>query len=93
MLAQQLCGSLYSRNATLGSAVSSAIASATAAAKAATDGKDANDLSVYPACAVSLSLPIVFRVIYRLEVIYDSSVKHPSSLPPLAGKMRMKADT
>ncbi|KAG7005766.1 hypothetical protein G7Y79_00018g045730 [Physcia stellaris] len=51
ILAQQLCGSLYNNNATLGSSVSSAIASATAAAKAATDGKDPGDLSNFPPCA------------------------------------------
>ena len=54
LLAQQLCGSLYNSNATLSTSVSAAIASATAAAQAATEGKDPTDLSVYPACAVSL---------------------------------------
>ncbi|KAL9012934.1 MAG: hypothetical protein Q9173_002340, partial [Seirophora scorigena] len=49
--AQQLCGSLYNRNATLSSSVSAAIASATAEARAATEGKDPTDLSVYPPCA------------------------------------------
>lgn len=51
LLAQQLCGSFYKSNATLGSAVSSAVASATAAAKAATVGKDPVNLANWPACA------------------------------------------
>ncbi|KAL8686464.1 MAG: hypothetical protein Q9218_007088 [Villophora microphyllina] len=40
LLAQQLCGSYYNQNATLGASVSSAIASQTAIARAATQGKD-----------------------------------------------------
>lgn len=52
-LAQRLCGSVYSSNATLSSSVSSAIASATSAAKAATEGKDPTDLANFPPCGVS----------------------------------------
>lgn len=53
LLAQQLCGSSYNNNATLGSSVSSAVVSATAAAIAATSGKDPTVLTDYPLCAVS----------------------------------------
>ena len=52
-LAQRLCGSVYSSNATLSSSVSSAIASATSAAKVATEGKDPTDLANFPPCGVS----------------------------------------
>ena len=58
LLAQQLCGSFYSRNATLSSAVSSAVASATSAAKAATEGKDPTDLANFPPCGVSRELSV-----------------------------------
>lgn len=59
LLAQQLCGSLYSSNATLSSSAQAAVASATAEARAATEGKDPTDISVYPPCGVRLfaSLP------------------------------------
>ncbi|KAL8935510.1 MAG: hypothetical protein Q9216_005388 [Gyalolechia sp. 2 TL-2023] len=50
LLAQELCGSLYVRNTTLGSSVEAAIASATAEAKAATENKDPTDVSIYPPC-------------------------------------------
>ncbi|KAL8849150.1 MAG: hypothetical protein Q9221_005873 [Calogaya cf. arnoldii] len=52
-LSTQFCGSLYNANATYSSEVSEAIASATAFAVAATEGKDPNDLSVFPECAQS----------------------------------------
>ncbi|KAL9018167.1 MAG: hypothetical protein Q9185_004529 [Variospora sp. 1 TL-2023] len=57
LLAQQLCGSLYSTNAVLSTSVSSAIASATAAAQAATEGKDPTDVANLPICGVSGELP------------------------------------
>lgn len=53
LLAQQLCGSLYSSDTALASSATAAIASATAEAKAATEGKDPTDLSIYPPCGVS----------------------------------------
>lgn len=52
-LSMQLCGSVYSTNTSLGTAVSSAIASATAVAAAAVESKDATSVLSYPACAVS----------------------------------------
>ncbi|KAL8646072.1 MAG: hypothetical protein Q9226_007031 [Calogaya cf. arnoldii] len=52
----QFCGSLYNANATYSSQVSEAVASATAFAVAATEGKDPNDLSVFPECARSCIL-------------------------------------
>ena len=57
ILAQQLCGPLYSNNSILSSSVASAIASATAVASSAVSGKDLTNPLIYPACAVSLSLP------------------------------------
>ena len=53
LLAQEVCGSLYSINSALGSSVTSAIASATASAVAAVASKDPTSISSYPECAVS----------------------------------------
>ncbi|KAL8870683.1 MAG: hypothetical protein Q9174_003328, partial [Haloplaca sp. 1 TL-2023] len=57
VLAQQLCGSYYAQNATLGSAVSEAVASATAIAKEATDGKDETQVSSLPPCGQQCITP------------------------------------
>ena len=53
LLAQQLCGSLYSNNSILSSSVAAAIASATSVAAAAVNGKDVTNVASYPPCAVS----------------------------------------
>lgn len=59
LLAQQVCGSLYSNTTGLGASVTSAIASATAFAASAVASKDPTDIKSYPPCAVShLLLPV-----------------------------------
>lgn len=56
LLAQELCGPLYSNSSAIGSSVSSAIASATAAAIAAVASKDPTNTASYPSCAVCIQI-------------------------------------
>lgn len=53
LLAQELCGPIYSESPALSSSVSSAIASATAAAAAAVASKDPTNIASLPPCAQS----------------------------------------
>ncbi|KAM0798655.1 hypothetical protein BDR22DRAFT_361976 [Usnea florida] len=53
LLAQELCGAVYSESPALSSSVSSAIASATAAAAAAVASKDPTNIASLPPCAQS----------------------------------------
>ena len=59
LLAQELCGPVYSESPALSSSVSSAIASATAAAAAAVASKDPTNIASFPPCAVRFPPPFI----------------------------------